>query len=384
MPPNIEEQQHDYEPNPAFPNEHEDENNQSTNFDSPNDSQSRSQTREPGQAGPTFLSRLSQLPIQRPLPWRTGQDLPPERSSESDRVQQRGASLLAARGTIATEPCTQCAAGRGRFSHCITLGNWFQGACSSCVFTSRGNRCSLRLQRGRVDGRSARHQPVEEGGMNENPNPRARKRRRRAEERGPTIANLINDPPAPHSSQYTSGVAAGSPQTVSPDTAMDLTIKTEVPSEKSDGLLTYVWAMENKQKRYHNPSDTRNMLKSIPGGPPRYQDSSRDQRACQGVGHGGFTAVNGTGTPLNTGPPAPQQVWPPPANRNVPAEAPLQSPDGREQPVPLIDTLPKSKQRQIFGIVSGMQGGIDHLQKQLTLLQASLGIEVENGGARPV
>lgn len=152
MPPNIKEA-HNADADSPFPIEYEDTINVSSNshpsHDSPQDSQSLTKDgKEPQHAGPTFLSRLSQLPIQRSLPWRDGQELPPERSSDSERVQQRGACLLATRGSVAVEACTQCAAGRGRFTHCITLGNWFQGACASCVFTSRGNRCGLRVQKG--------------------------------------------------------------------------------------------------------------------------------------------------------------------------------------------------------------------------------------------
>lgn len=43
--------------------------------------------------------------------------------------------------------------------------------------------------------------------------------------------------------------------------------------------------------------------------------------------------------------------------------------------VPLIDTLPKVKQRQIFSLVSGLQGGIEHLQKELDTLKKALGID---------
>lgn len=49
--------------------------------------------------------------------------------------------------------------------------------------------------------------------------------------------------------------------------------------------------------------------------------------------------------------------------------------------VPLIDTLPRKKQKQIFGIIGGIQSGIrsvrqqtEDLQKQLDLLQEALGI----------
>ncbi len=93
-----------------------------------------------------FLDRLRALPEVRPIPWRPGQELGPEKSTESPRVQQRGAILLSTRGHPPENPCASCAAGNGRFSVCVTLEPWFQGACSSCIFTSKGNKCSLRSQ----------------------------------------------------------------------------------------------------------------------------------------------------------------------------------------------------------------------------------------------
>jgi hypothetical protein len=93
-----------------------------------------------------FLDRLRNLPKRRHLPWQNGKELPPEKSTDSPRVQQRGACLLATRGDIAEKPCDHCAGGNGRFTTCITLYPWFQGACSTCIFTSKGNRCSLRVQ----------------------------------------------------------------------------------------------------------------------------------------------------------------------------------------------------------------------------------------------
>jgi hypothetical protein len=54
---------------------------------------------------------------------------------------------------------------------------------------------------------------------------------------------------------------------------------------------------------------------------------------------------------------------------------------------PLIDTLPRKKQNQIYGIIGGLQSGIkscqaqaDSMQKQLNTLQTLLGIEVEDDG----
>lgn len=95
---------------------------------------------------PTFLDRISVLPEMREIPWRDGQALPVKRSSESSRVQQRGACLVATRGRVVQKPCTHCESGYGRFSHCIVLDEWFQGACATCIFTSKGNKCSLRVQ----------------------------------------------------------------------------------------------------------------------------------------------------------------------------------------------------------------------------------------------
>lgn len=46
--------------------------------------------------------------------------------------------------------------------------------------------------------------------------------------------------------------------------------------------------------------------------------------------------------------------------------------------VALIDRLPKSKQRQVYGLVSGLQGGIEHLQRELDSLKKALGIDDEN------
>lgn len=52
---------------------------------------------------------------------------------------------------------------------------------------------------------------------------------------------------------------------------------------------------------------------------------------------------------------------------------------------PLIDTLPRRKQKQIYGIIGGLQSGIrscqqqaESMQKQLDLLQAALGIDLDD------
>lgn len=55
------------------------------------------------------------------------------------------------------------------------------------------------------------------------------------------------------------------------------------------------------------------------------------------------------------------------------------------EPTPLIDMLPKKKQREIFGILGSLQSGIrlvrqqtNSLQKQLDVLQVALGIDLDD------
>lgn len=90
------------------------------------------------------LDRLRALPEVRPIPWYPGKELPPEKSTESDRVQTRSACIMASRGKINEPPCTHCATGLGRFSKCISLDEYLSGACSTCHLAARGNSCSLR------------------------------------------------------------------------------------------------------------------------------------------------------------------------------------------------------------------------------------------------
>jgi hypothetical protein len=90
------------------------------------------------------LDRLRSLPEIRPIPWYPGKELPPAKSTESDRVQTRSACLMVSRGNVNDPPCTHCATGLGRFSLCVSLDEFLSGACSTCHLAARGNSCSLR------------------------------------------------------------------------------------------------------------------------------------------------------------------------------------------------------------------------------------------------
>jgi hypothetical protein len=104
-------------------------------------SNSASKARKPGVDA---LEGLRALPEVRPIPWQSGKELPPEKSTESPRSQTRGAFLLSTRGQIRNPPCTHCASGVGRFSVCVSLDGWFHNACATCQMGTRGNLCSLR------------------------------------------------------------------------------------------------------------------------------------------------------------------------------------------------------------------------------------------------
>lgn len=107
------------------------------------DGEDGSQRRKSGRPGDS-LDKLRALPKVREIPFYEGKELPADRSTESTRVQTRGACLLASRGEVQTPPCTHCASGVGRFSQCIALDDWFHGACATCQLATRGNLCSLR------------------------------------------------------------------------------------------------------------------------------------------------------------------------------------------------------------------------------------------------
>jgi hypothetical protein len=85
--------------------------------------------------------------------------------------------------------------------------------------------------------------------------------------------------------------------------------------------------------------------------------------------------------PLQSAQPAPRQDTPHNQSTLTPSE-----PRNTGHPAtPLIDTLPRKKQKQIFGIIGGIESGIrsvrqqtENLEKQLDLLRAALGIDGED------
>ena len=172
--------------------------------------------------------------------------------------------------------------------------------------------------------------------------------------------------------------ATASSHTASPD--MDSLLQAEIAREESTGLLDYAHSMEQKRDRHHNTDELSHRSN---GGLPQYDEPSKGFSLIRQGYSALLRAANVSSSPLSTGSQASQKSERTAIKYTLPLPSPppparIQYPGNGGQPVPLIDTLPKAKQRQIFGLVSGIQGGIDHLQTQLNILQTSLGIDLED------
>jgi hypothetical protein len=147
MPPSLQDNHFSplYPPYPASQSTSYDTTNTwypaTTSAEAPNP-QSSSSTKS--KATPQDTEKLRRLPELRPIPWRKGKECAPEKSTHSSRPQTRGAFLLVTRGNIRQPCCTHCETGAGRFSVCVSLNEWYHGACATCVMATRGNKCSLR------------------------------------------------------------------------------------------------------------------------------------------------------------------------------------------------------------------------------------------------
>jgi hypothetical protein len=318
-----------------------------------------------------FLDRLRALPEVRQIPWRPGQELPPDKSIDSPRVQQRGAVLLSTRGEEAPSPCSHCQAGYGRFSKCIILEQWFQGACSGCIFTSKGNKCSLRFQTSGMSPRESFWQQIADRRIDirnaaENPKPPKKRKRRSAPSQMQSTAE-----PA-HTSLCRD---VTTPQAISPGTDLDTILQAEIAREQSSGYHD-VMNTEKKRLKPHNPSQP-NVARAR--GPPIATASSLYADEPRKV-------IPDASSPRDPAHIPTERHWPvqhPLAEGKssvTPGHATIQDTSGYTKTAltPMIDTLPKAKQRQIYSVISGLQGSIDHLKKQLDSLKAVLGIDDED------
>jgi len=189
---------------------------------------------------------------------------------------------------------------------------------------------------------------------------------------------------------------------VSPD--MDTLLPTEMARDQSGGY-SHVDGETRQRKQdvlQDSPTNTQQ--------PPRTIIPSRDRHPQEGASHG-WTPANIQPRPQVSPPKSINFIRPPPGQQvnqqaiqeqqpSTPAlPAPIQQAyqhttqqqrpytpvrpgssreSNKEPTAPTIDMLPKSKQKHVYAIVSGLQGGIDHLKKQLHLLKSSLGIDIDD------
>ncbi|KAH7384866.1 hypothetical protein BKA64DRAFT_711986 [Cadophora sp. MPI-SDFR-AT-0126] len=322
-------------------------------------------TSKPNSNHVPFLERLKRLPEVRPsIPWRPGQELPPEKAIDSPRVQQRGAVLLSTRGAVMPNPCEHCAGGYGRFSVCVTLRHWFQGACSSCIFTSKGNKCSLRTQTsGTADGRALRYHADDPESYShiaaEQGNKPSTKRKRSSV---PGSTQQVTQA-QPYTSIYPS---LDIPRSTSPD--LDMLLQAEIAREQSEEPDSPVRVDIQPSQRPSQPNVAR------PRGPAKataapspYQFYSENLKSNTGLLSSRDAApMSQTGNETSTPSSATWQNRP----TNITTGPSLS----------VIDSLPRAKQRELYGIISQCQGGIDNLQRQLSSLKYALGIDDEESG----
>ena len=360
----------------------------------------RIENRRPKANITTMEDRLQQMPELRPLPWRAGveEGADMETGGESRRKQIRFGCLLATRGEVKEPGCNSCVNGRGKFSLCIALDGYFKGACASCQLSGRPNRCSIKKEEGQlytigcktiaklvcIEPASSHAKGTSNGetsfgqsqaatpSKDHRPSGPPRKRRRASEVKRANEAKRARlqevpqwapqPPPQPPLHQP---VQWGQNHLPLPPLSQQLNeklqktwatvnqhpLKPQLPTNGNGHLPpehyktnTMSWATVNQPQPH-----TQTPLQ------PQAYPTPQTAPSVQGMMHnGGDTHWNGFS----------------------------QEGEGRESTTgneegsgALIDSLPKSKQRQVYGLVSGLQGGIEHLQRQLDALKRAIGID---------
>ncbi|EPE24858.1 hypothetical protein GLAREA_11439 [Glarea lozoyensis ATCC 20868] len=277
----------------------------------------------------SVLSELEALPEIRPIPWIEGKELPPEKSTESLRTQTRGGYLLSTRGNIQTPPCTRCATGGGQTPSAI-----------------KGRRDSIK-------------QPPSNKPQASNGTKRKQSEMADVVEKSPMLPN-VQDP-----------------------IALDSSIKLSPNSFDPSQMITQF------RNTYQSPYTSNNIQQQPQKNLQPVSHTSTSQKSSHTPSLKKSLVNVGTGQSMNNnnGGTKSQRILlsptPPIASTNN-ARAPI-APTERLSDT-LFDNLPRKKQKQIFGIIGGIQSGIrivrqqaDQLQNQLDLLQSALGIDSEDG-----
>ncbi|CZR56727.1 uncharacterized protein PAC_06616 [Phialocephala subalpina] len=366
--------------------------------------QSATRAIPPGpKATPQNIETLRRLPELRSIPWKAGKQIGPEKSTKSDRPQTRGAYMLVTRGEIRDPPCTNCEHGSGRFSVCVSLNEYYQGACATCVLATRGTTCTLRqdIEEGfppqpATPQQVPIQQRLEDDDGYQQTSSLKRKRsptrayvaaysqdKRGAEEQHQPQSQTTNTNNYPsYSPIQPSNTYSAAPQTTMYSPPAPSTSPESLLLNDKSALLNYVY-----QKQYP------------PNGKKRHQiihQAERESRESSQVHIGPpskrpRTADLDRGEPSSSMSPSIQLTQASPVSYQSAGNGAVryggvgEGRGERDIEMGLIDRLPKKKQREIFGIIGTIQSGIrmvrqqtDTLQKQLDLLQGALGIDLDD------
>lgn len=209
-----------------------------------------------------------------------------------------------------------------------------------------------------MDGRALQyHADDPEPHLQEEANPPAKKRKRSS------ISALT--PPIPQPTPYTSIYPQlDPPRPESPD--LDSLLQAEIAREQSS-------EPESPPREDTEPSQH-----------PSQPNVARPRRPSKGTAAPSTYQfyLENPGHRLKAEPLLPRDAAPMSQKGNEtsdPVSATWQSRSSNVQgkPMSVIESLSKAKQRELYGILSQCQGGIDHLQRQLESLKALLGIDDE-------
>ncbi|PMD47597.1 hypothetical protein L207DRAFT_551109 [Hyaloscypha variabilis F] len=294
----------------------------------------------------TMEERLMMMPERRPLPWRDGVEpgADNETGGESRRKQIRFGCLLATRGDIQEVPCNSCANGRGKFKVCVALEGYFKGACASCQLSGRPNRCSIKKN----DGDDVLSTPGGEASSRTHSQP-----------------HIPSEGPQSKRRRVTDPI----PEWESARPQWEQELGDSQARQHMNEIIQRPWTTVNSPATMPIPtSQTMNEMNSPGTGPPR----TLEQRNSMA-----WASVNQP-TPL-VGPQTYERAASTAgSHRNLEQARREETVINEEGSSALIDALPKSKQRQVYGLISGLQGGIEHLQRELDSLKRALGIDDED------
>ncbi|TAQ91050.1 hypothetical protein B7494_g584 [Chlorociboria aeruginascens] len=304
----------------------------------------------------TMEERLQMMPERRPMPWRPGvehgADL--ETVGESRRKQIIFGCLLATRGNVVKQPCNTCANGRGKFNVCVALDGYFKGACASCQLSGRPNRCSIKKNDDVKEARGDLESPSAISSEGSQP---ASQREREPSAGDPLAKRRRIDAPTQHETDQRAQWDQKPPVM-------------EIRSQTNGAAPQPPWPTVNGPMSLPNPN-----LPAMSNGSRHTSHNSfdRDRPAWAAVNQPILAPIQqlvGNGQEPAMGDPRNE-------SRSIIFDGDRREETftNEERPTALIETMPKNKQRQIYGLVSGIQGGIEHLQRELDTLKKALGID---------